>query len=187
MGNRGILHDERGRLGTARWRHQAWIACALSFKNRRRQIFSPGRYTELFFCDEAVSLAAGHRPCAECRRADYLRYAGAWQKACRLARPLKAGEIDQALHRSRVSADRTQATFAAKVGGLPDGTFVSFSDEPEAAWLVWRGHLRRWSHQGYGETRSLKPSDDAIVLTPEPTVRVLRAGYVPFVHGTVSL
>jgi hypothetical protein len=185
MGNRGILHDRQGRLGTARWRHKTWIACTLSFKNRSRVIFSPDRYTELFFCDEAVSLAAGHRPCAECRREDYRRYAGAWQKAYRLALPPKAGEMDQALHRSRVSADKGQATFAAKVGDLPDGTFVSFPQEPDAAWLVWRGDLHGWSHEGYGKTRPSKPPEDAIVLTPEPTVRVLGAGYVPFVHSTM--
>jgi hypothetical protein len=186
MGNRGILHDDQGRLGTARWRHRTWIACTLSFKNRRREILSPGRYTELFFCDEAVALAAGHRPCAECRRADYVRYAGAWQKAHGLAQPPKAGEMDRALHRSRVSDNRGQATFAAKVGDLPDGAFVSFSGGPRTAWLLWRGDLHGWSHEGYRGTWPFKPSDDAIVLTPEPTVRVLSAGYVPFVHATVS-
>ncbi|MFW5655779.1 MAG: hypothetical protein ACOCYW_09095, partial [Roseicyclus sp.] len=74
MVNRGILHDDERRLGTARWRHKAWICCLLSFKGRRRIPMSRGRYTELFFLDEAVALAAGHRPCAECRRADYNRF-----------------------------------------------------------------------------------------------------------------
>jgi hypothetical protein len=95
--------------------------------------------------------------------------------------------MDQALHRSRVSDDRGQATFAAKVVDLPDGTFVRFADRPGAAWLVWRGDLHGWSHEGYSGTCPFKPSDDAIVLTPEPTVRVLSAGYVPFVHSTISL
>ncbi|MGB8623555.1 MAG: hypothetical protein WCD16_12105, partial [Paracoccaceae bacterium] len=81
MGNRGILHGGNRQLGTARWRHKTWITCLLSFKGRKRVPMTPGRYTELFFLDEAVALAAGHRPCAECRRADFLRYRDAWQAA----------------------------------------------------------------------------------------------------------
>src|SRR5688500_15168681 len=74
MGNRGILHDANQQLGRARWRHKSWVTCLLSFKDRRREVMAPRRYTELFFCDEAVALAAGHRPCAECRREDYERF-----------------------------------------------------------------------------------------------------------------
>ena len=74
MGNRGILHDAGQRLGVARWRHPHWIYCRLSFKGRRRAVMAPGRYTELFFLDEASALAAGHRPCYECRREDFLRF-----------------------------------------------------------------------------------------------------------------
>src|SRR5215212_9537418 len=129
MGNRGILHDDQGCLGPARWRHKNWVACALSFKNQHRSIMAPGRYTELFFCDEAVALAAGHRPCGECRRANFDRYAGAWERAYELARPPKAGEMDEALHHARVSSDKRQVTFQAKVGNVPDGTFVSFPEE----------------------------------------------------------
>jgi hypothetical protein len=185
MGNRGILHDEQGRLGSARWRHKNWVACALSFKNRRRAIMAPGRYTELFFCDEAVALAAGHRPCAECRRPDFERYASAWQRAFGLAHPAKAREMDDELHRARVSGKR-QATFSAKLADLADGTFVSFPQEPGAAWLVWCGYLRRWSHEGYREARPVVLSDEVDVLTPEPTARVLAAGYALVVHATAG-
>ena len=61
MGNRGILHDAHRQLGKSRWKHPAWIACVLAFKGRRRELMRPGRYTELFFTDEAVALAAGHQ------------------------------------------------------------------------------------------------------------------------------
>lgn len=186
MGNRGILHDAQGRLGAARWRHKNWIACTLSFKNRRRTIKAPGRYTELFFCDEGVALAAGHRPCAECRRADYERYAGAWQKAYGLANPPKAGDMDEALHRARVSRDKRRVSFAASIEDLPNGVFVCLPEEAGAAWLLWRDDLHRWSHEGYGEARPARSSSVGIVLTPEPNVHILRAGYAPVIHSTVA-
>jgi hypothetical protein len=187
MGNRGILHDDQGRLGTARWQHKNWVACALSFKNRRRTIMAPGRYTELFFCDEPVSLAAGHRPCSECRREDFLRFMGAWQEAHGLSSgPLKTGEVDGALHQARVTRDKRQIRVPGHLGDLPDGTFVTLPDE-EGSWLVWRDHLHRWSHEGYHDHRPATEGQAVIVLTPEPTVRVLGAGYEPVVHPSARV
>ena len=81
MGNRGILHDRDRRLGVSRWKHPHWVCCRLAFLGRHRPVMTPGRYTELFFLDEATALAAGHRPCAECRRADYTRFLDAWTAA----------------------------------------------------------------------------------------------------------
>lgn len=78
MGNRGILHDTEGRLGGARWKHPHWITCRLTINGRKRTLMAPGRYTELFFLDEAVACAAGHRPCAECRRAEWLTFRAIW-------------------------------------------------------------------------------------------------------------
>src|SRR3546814_7635859 len=78
MGNRGILHDAEGRLGTSRWKLRAWLICRTCFRGRQRQIMSPNRYTELFFLDEATALAAGHRPCFECRRRDFVQFRDAW-------------------------------------------------------------------------------------------------------------
>src|SRR3954453_10101590 len=102
MGNRGILHDRDGNLKTGRsWSHRNWITCRLSFKGRRRAVMAPNSYTEFFFCDEAVSLAAGHRPCAECRRADYIRYRTAWETASGRRGQLKAADIDRILHQAR--------------------------------------------------------------------------------------
>ncbi len=96
MGNRGILHDEQGRLGKARWRHPHWVTCLLEFKGRWRPVMQPHAYTELFFLDEATAFAAGHRPCGECRRPDYLRFLDAWAKATGSERAkLRAVAIDE--------------------------------------------------------------------------------------------
>ena len=91
MGNRGgAFHLPDQTLGPRRWATTQWIACVLEFKGRHRQVMQPNRYTELFFLDEATALAAGHRPCFECRRADAERFAELWARAQGLAqgRPL---------------------------------------------------------------------------------------------------
>jgi hypothetical protein len=98
MGNRGCLHDENRRLRTARWRSKLWICCALEWQGVRRDVMPPGRWTALFFLDEATALAAGHRPCAYCRNEDYQAYRRAWQKAHSLAEPPRAVEMDAQLH-----------------------------------------------------------------------------------------
>ncbi len=80
LGNRGVLHDDAGRIKRA-WQLRRWIVCVLEFRGRKRSVMTPGRYTELFFLDEATALAAGHRPCAECRRARFLAFCDAWRAA----------------------------------------------------------------------------------------------------------
>lgn len=186
MGNRGILHDDQGNIGSARWRHKSWIVCALSFKDYDAAINPPDHYTQLFFCDEATAFAAGHRPCAECRRLDFLRYMTAWQKAYGLERPPKAGEADEALHQARVGRDRRQVRTLRRISDLPDGTMVSLSEEPEVAWLIWKDGLHRWSHKGYTEHRLVAHQDEVVALTPEPTIQTLTAGYSPLVHYTAE-
>ncbi len=182
MGNRGILHDDHGVLGPARWRHKNWIVCSLSFKGRKAAINPPGHYTQLFFCDEATAFAAGHRPCAECRRPDYQRYVQAWQRAHDLPHPPKAGEVDRSLHQARLTQDRGQARTVKRLADLPDGTIISLSKQPGEAWLVWQDHLHRWTHSGYSERRPITPDVEVVLLTPEPTVRTLEMGYTPVVH-----
>ena len=79
-GNRGCLHDGAGRI-RRRYNGKRWIACRLSFRGWHRQpLMQPGRFTELFFLDEATAFAAGHRPCALCRREDYDRFVEAWRR-----------------------------------------------------------------------------------------------------------
>lgn len=180
-GNRGVLHDRAQRLGSARWRHPHWIACALRYKDWRRPIMAPGRWTELFFLDEAVALAAGHRPCALCRRADFERFLGAWEGA--FGARARAPAIDRALHAARVAPrTRRQVTHPARLESLPDGTFVRWQGAPH---LVLGERLLRWRHAGY-DAAAARPAGEVEVLTPAPLVAVLRAGYAPLLHPSAA-
>jgi hypothetical protein len=149
-----------------------------SFKGRRREIMAPGRYTELFFLDEAVALAAGHRPCGECRRRDYAAFRSAWAAAGGgLPDPR---EMDRALHAARILPRRcTQVTFIADSADLPEGAFVRLATGPH---LVRRETLLPWTPGGYGPPLPRPAGGPVTVLTPVPTVAVLRAGYRPVLH-----
>lgn len=179
MGNRGILHNEARQLGPARWQHKNWICCALSFKGRQRELMRPGRYyTELFFYDEAQALAAGHRPCAECRRADYTRYRSAWEKAFG---PTDAKAMDSALHAARVRRDRSQVRLSLTAEALPQGAMILRDSGPA---LIWHGALHGWTAAGYGPAEPL-PKGLQTVLTPAPSLAVLAAGYAPHAHASL--
>jgi hypothetical protein len=184
MGNRGILHDESRQLGVARWRHKAWICCVLSFKGRRRKPMSPGAYTELFFLDEPTALAAGHRPCAECRRTDYLAFRDAWSRAH--GTTATAPEMDAVLHKARVqSRSRAQVRHLAQTDTLPDGAMILHPASGGPA-LVWHGALHLWGQQGYTPAESF-PVGSVEVLTPRPTLGVLAAGYAARPHISLSV
>jgi hypothetical protein len=176
-GNRGCLHDDAGEI-QRRWQVRRWIACVLDFKGRTRELLQPGRYTELFFLDEATAFAAGHRPCAECRRPDYLRYLAS-------AGGRGADELDARLHAERVDG-RERRLHAVRFAELPDGAFVLDAGRP---WLVLGGELLAWSPGGYGERRP-RPAGTAAVLTPPTTLSVLRAGWagalVPLLHESAG-
>ncbi|MEN8196903.1 MAG: hypothetical protein ABFS30_10385 [Pseudomonadota bacterium] len=178
MGNRGILHDDARRLGKARWRHRNWITCLLDFKGRRRDVMSPRRYTELFFLDEAVALAAGHRPCAECRHDRYRAFLAAWTAgAGHDGPPPRAHELDATLHAARLdSGTRRQRTFRADLAALPDGIFIRLKDSP---FLVLGDRLLRWAPGGYGDAAARPSGGPVCVLTPRPTVAAMTAGYRP--------
>lgn len=175
MGNRGILHDERRTLGRRRWTHKAWICCVTEFRGRKRQVMAPGRYTELFFLDEAVALAAGHRPCFECRRAAAKAYSACWGGSPR------AGEMDRVLHAERLDG-RRRRIHIRECADLPDGAFVSRNG---AAWLVTGPLLLRYTPGGYGAATK-RPAGVAEVLTPPATLRALRAGYAPLLHPSAE-
>jgi hypothetical protein len=186
MGNRGILHDESRRLGTARWRHRSWICCRLSFKDRRREVMAPRRYTELFFLDEATALAAGHRPCCECRREDFLAFQAAWRRAVDTA-DASATAIDRVLHKARVDPrTRRQIRFEAPLDDLPDGAFVVLADGPSSPLLIVGDDLLPWRPAGYGTPRPRPLRTRCLVLTPRPTLAALRAGYAPSLHATAT-
>src|ERR1700751_5660036 len=146
MGNRGCLHGPDRRLGASRWRSAAWISCVLDWGGRRRDPMPAGRGTALFFLDEATPLPAGPRPCAYCRRADYLRFAGAWQAAQQLPGRPRAPDMDQVLHRERLDPSREKRTDYAPTGRLPDGGRIRVGG---TAGLLVGGQFRPWSFQGY--------------------------------------
>ena len=179
MGNRGRLHDAARRI-VRHAQGRRWIACLTSFRGRRRTVMSPGSYTELFFLDEAVALAAGHRPCAECRREDYRRFQAAWARAGLGA--TSADAMDLRLHAARLVGPRLRRTYRKEIEALPEGAYVAIDD---AAWLVWGGATRAWSPAGYGERREIGRGA-VTVITPRCVVDVLRAGYRPIVHPSVG-
>lgn len=180
MGNRGILHDTDSKLGTARWRHNNWVCCVTEFRGRHREAMpppgSPTRYTALFFWDEPCALAAGHRPCGECRNADWRRFKAAWIAAGLPGRA--AHEIDRTLHAARVTRTRRQVTFEADLATLPDGVFLMRPEARDTPLLKWRGRLWLWSPEGYADAGPGR-SRTVCVLTPAPTVAAIRAGYDP--------
>lgn len=184
MGNRGVLHDAHGRLTGRGWTTQAWVTCRLSFKGRRRRVMAPGRYTELFFLDEPTALAAGHRPCGECRREDYRRYKAFWAELTGLPPATPIGPLDRRLHEERRRRGVAGETHQAPLANLPDGAMVVLPGEGDP-WLVWGESLLRWSPAGYTECRARAGgwrAEPVAVLTPPCTVGVLAAGYRPEPH-----
>jgi hypothetical protein len=182
-GNRGCLHDDRGRIRRP-YAVKRWIACRLAFRGWHREpLMQPGRFTELFFLDEATAFAAGHRPCALCRREDYVRFLEIWRDLHR--GPSNADAMDERLHEERLDPrTRGQRHHEAPIDGLPDGVFVLRSGGP---WLVLGGSLLRWTNGGYGERAARPTGEAATVVTPPTLVEVLRAErdpVVPFLHPT---
>jgi hypothetical protein len=179
-GNRGCLHDAHGSI-RRRFDGKRWIACRLEFRGRRRTpLLQPGRYTELFFLDEVTALAAGHRPCAECRREDYDRLVAIWREL----HPGQVGAdaIDAQLHSERVNAEsRERLPHRAPLRALPDGAFVLVEGEP---CLVLGQDLWAWTPSGYAGRRP-RTGREVAVITPPSLLAVLRSGWeplVPLVH-----
>jgi hypothetical protein len=171
-GNRGILHRDREIV-----RFHAsdlWITCALEFRGRWREHWQPHHYTFLFFHDEAVSLAAGHRPCAECRRESYDAYRAAWSAGLDVPPP-SAKQVNRQLHGERiVRGTHRRRLHQLPWGQLPDGTFVLLGETPA---VVIGDRLSEWTREGYGERRNRPTRDTANVITPPSTLAALRAGY----------
>ena len=176
-GNRGCLHDEAGRI-RRRYNGKRWIACRLEFRGwKRGPLLQPGKFTELFFLDEATAFAVGHRPCALCRREDYNRFCGIWRT---LHPEAGADAIDAQLHGERQRHSR------APFDGLPDGAFVL---ERSVPFLLLGSELLRWTPSGYTERRDRPTSGAAVVITPPSLVAVLRTGWhgvVPFLHPSAE-
>jgi hypothetical protein len=180
MGNRGRIHRPDRTLGRSRWATKAWIACRLEFNDRPpRRIMSPTGYTELFFLDEATAYAAGHRPCAECRRAGYITFRDLWADAFG---PAPAPVIDAVLHTARTRRDRTKLTHTAEASGLPDGAMIRTPDGPA---LILGDAALPWRPSGYGAPRP-RPAGPVTVLTPAPVVTLLRGGLPVALHESAA-
>jgi hypothetical protein len=180
-GNRGCLHDDTGRI-RRRFNGRRWISCQLQFKDwQRGPLLQPGKFTELFFLDEATAFAAGHRPCALCRREDYNRFVERWLAL----HPGQNGAdaIDAQLHDERVDpTTRGQRHHDAPLDDLPDGVFVLHDGTPH---LILGDNLLAWSPAGYPARVRRTAAQTVRVITPPSLVEVLRTHWqslVPLVH-----
>lgn len=190
MGNRGIIHDPATRtLLRRRWTNKAWIVCRCDFGSRRREVMSRRSWTELFFYDEAVAFAAGHRPCFYCRRPAALEFAAAWQLA-HSCRKVSAARMDEVLHAQRLESGRKRIhelrdkrieKLRGGAADLPDGAMVVSAGD---AWLVAGGQMFRWNESGY--EKPARPARLDGLLTPPAIVAVLSPGYRCALHPTVE-
>lgn len=178
LGNRGVLHNEKQEVIRS-YKIKAWITCVLEFRGRHREIMQPNRWTELFFLDEATAFSAGHRPCFQCRYADHQRFKEFWIKGnphsgFNMKTPIS--EIDNIIHRERITADRIKVTYEEELTRLPDGAFVVNQDK---AYLINKGQRYLWTSAGYEQPILLPDSLTLPVLTPKSIVNMFSAGYVP--------
>ena len=183
IGNRGIIHDPATKtLPGRRWTTKAWLVCLLHFKGRRRPVMSRRSWTELFFLDEAIALAAGHRPCFYCRRRDAEAFRDAWARGRGGGRPL-APEMDAVLHAERLERSRKRVhPIPSPAAELPDGTVIVAAGE---AYTLAEGRAFRWSEQGYGPAQGIPQAEG--MLTPPSTMRAMRAGYRPELHPDLDV
>jgi hypothetical protein len=171
-GNRGILHS--GREIVRFHASDLWITCALEFGGRWHEQWRPHHYTFLYFYDEAVSFAAGHRPCAECRRDSYNAYRAAWAEGFEVELP-SAKQINQQLHGERiVRGTHRRRIHPLPWADLPDGAFVRLDPSPA---VVIGDQLTEWTRTGYRGRRARPTHGTAQVITPPATVAALRFGY----------
>ncbi len=175
-GNRGILHTSDKVMGAALWKHRAWICCTLDWQNRKREVMTGRNWTELFFLDEAVAMAAGHRPCAYCRRSNYNAFSAAWGEN------LKALQMDAVLHAARaINGARHLQTYIADAQTLPAGAFI----KTEQTYLLTADAALPYTPAGYGKPTP-RPTGAVTVLTAPPMLDVLRGGYAPSLHPSAG-
>jgi hypothetical protein len=181
-GNRGIIHDPTTRtLLKRRWASKAWLVCLCEFRGRRRAVMSGRSWTELFFLDEAVALAAGHRPCFFCRRQAAQAFRHAW--ACGLAVKVpRAAEMDAVLHAERLDHGRKRLhALPSQTDDLPDGSVIAAAGE---AYTLAHGRAFRWMPDG--DDRAVEIPRASALVTPPSTLGALRAGYRPVLHSHVE-
>lgn len=184
MGNRGVLHNANKEL-KHHFKNKPWITCALEFKGRRRELMSPGAYTELFFLDEVTAFAAGHRPCAECRRARYNEFRDAWGAVHQpeVGTKVRAPQMDEVLHRERI-LNGQKVTWCSTLEALPHGTMFRVNNE---SFAVCDGNILKWSFEGYTKCDRASIPDQVDVLTPGSVVRMFVDGFRAEFHETAGV
>jgi hypothetical protein len=177
-GNRGIIHDPASKtLLKKRWSSPAWITCVCEFRGWRRKVMGGRSWTELFFLDEATAFAAGHRPCFLCRRDDANRFRAAWEEGNGV-RDIRAREMDAVLHGERLDRGKKRLhPLPTPMKQLPDGAMVQAGEQ---SFLIAWGRVLQWSMAGYREADGA--IENAMLLTPPSTLRVLSAGYRTVLH-----
>jgi hypothetical protein len=186
-GNRGCLVDDHEEV-VRHHRGNLWITCVTEFRGRQVGLARPNRWTPLFFLDEAVALAAGHRPCGECRHAAYRSYRTAVESE--LGRPVSAGDLNAALAQERLrpgrgldrAGDRKLSTAAA--ADLPDGVVV-LGPGGEAR-LVRKQRLLAFTFGGWTQPIPRPRRGELRVLTPPTSVAALANGYVAVLHPSAA-
>lgn len=186
MGNRGILHDDQQRIVKS-WVGKSWVACDPGYKNiDRKPLFQAGRYSELFFLDEATAYAAGHRPCAYCQRERFNAFKTSWMDLRGERDPgttMSIKEVDATLHSERVTRSGEKVVFTRAFQDLPDGTFFELDG---AAMLVHRRGPLRWGFDGYRPAEPVSKSLVVRVLTPASIVQLFGNGLSPRVHPSAE-
>jgi hypothetical protein len=184
-GNRGCVVDDHEQVV----RHHGsalWITCATRFRDWRWPLARPRRWTPLFFLDDAVALAAGHRPCATCRHADYTAYRDAVTRATGAPAPLLAAQLNARLHAERLRRGRglvragDRIVWRTRYADLPDGTVVVAPDG--GCRLVRADRLLAFGFEGWGQATRRPAAGEATVLTPPTSVAALTHGYSPVLH-----
>ena len=183
MGNRGgRMHDPDTKNLIKTQSSKQWICCVLQFKQRQRTVMGTG-YTELFFLDEVTALAAGHRPCFECRRVDAKTFSRHWQLSQGLAKPPTAPQMDKELSLQRRGKSATKPVWASSLAALPDAAMVRVDGQMAA---LHQGQLLRWSPSGYEARIPFNLNIDVEVLTPRTIVAILHNGYKPLWHASAD-
>jgi hypothetical protein len=180
MGNRGVIHSEAQAI-VRPYKLKAWITCVLEYKGKWRKVMTPNRWTELFFLDEATAFAAGHRPCAECRRSYFNHFKQSWLKGnpeYGFNSKTSIKEIDAILHAERMNKDGSKKIFELSLGEIPTGCFVLYKNE---CMLVKDHLLFPWTAHGYNAPIDIHKKTKLQVLTPLSIVNTFKAGYTPMI------
>ena len=180
LGNRGIIHNGQQEI-VSPFKIKGWVTCQLEFKGRKRELMAKGRYTELFFLDEATAFSAGHRPCAECRRPRYKEFKEKWLEANQsllIDNSTSIASIDKIIHQDRINK-KQKVTYQNKMNLLPNGTMIQIDS---IEYLIWKSKIFKWTFEGYEPTNINISNNDVMILTPKSYVEMFKKGFTPTVH-----